>query len=77
MKIQVIQDSQGHATGVYIPIQEWNALKKQYKALAALEQVVPTQEHMLSDLKQAIYELKQVEQGQIKSRPVQDLLDEL
>lgn len=31
MKLQVIQDSKGKPTGVYIPINEWKELKKQYK----------------------------------------------
>jgi hypothetical protein len=31
MKFQIIQDSQGKPTGVYIPINEWNELKKEFK----------------------------------------------
>lgn len=30
MNLQFIADSQGKVTGVYIPINEWNALKTQY-----------------------------------------------
>jgi hypothetical protein len=37
MGLQVIQNSEGIATGVYIPINEWNTLKKQYKILRNLE----------------------------------------
>lgn len=38
MKIQIIQDSKGKATGVYIPMNQWKALKRQYKALGDLEE---------------------------------------
>ncbi len=30
MNLQFIADSQGKVTGVYIPINDWNALKTQY-----------------------------------------------
>ena len=30
MNLQYISDSEGKTTGVFIPIAEWNALKKQY-----------------------------------------------
>lgn len=77
MRLQVIQDSDGNAAGVFIPISEWNALKKQYKELETLEYVEPTKDQLLLELKEAVQELKRVEQGQIKARPAQDLLDEL
>ena len=37
MGLQVIHDSKGNNTGVFIPYSEWNALKKQHKDLADLE----------------------------------------
>ncbi len=77
MKLQIIQDSKGKATGVYIPINEWNALKKQYKELESLEYQEPTKEQLLSELKEAISELKLVEEGKLRARPAQELLDEL
>ena len=77
MKLQIIQDSKGKATGVYIPIEEWNALKEQYKELEALEYEEPTKEQILQELKEAVIELKLVEQGKLKARPAKELLDEL
>ncbi len=44
MKLQVIQDSKGKATGVFIPINEWKELKKQYVELEALEHEEPSKE---------------------------------
>lgn len=77
MRLQVIQDSKGKATGVYIPINEWKELKKQYRYLETLEYEEPTKEQILQELKEAVQELKLVEQGKLKARPAKELLDEL
>ena len=77
MKLQIIQDSKGKATGVYIPIREWKELKKQYKDLEALEYEEPTKEQILQEIKEAVNELKLIEQGKLKARPAKELLDEL
>lgn len=77
MKLQVIQNSNGKATGVFIPINSWNKLKKLYKGLQELEPLVPSKEEILQELKDAVIELKLIEQGKLKARPAQALLDEL
>jgi hypothetical protein len=77
MRLQVIQDSKGKATGVFIPISDWQELKKQHKDLAILEYEEPSKEQILQELKEAVIELKQVEQGKLKARPIQELLNEL
>ncbi len=77
MKVQIIQDGKGKATGVYIPISEWKELKKRYKDLEALEYEEPSKEQILQELKEAVTELKLVEQGKLNARPAKDLLDEL
>jgi len=77
MRLQIIQDSKGKATGVYIPISEWQELKKQYKDLEALEFEEPTKDQILQEIKDALSELKLVEQGKLKARPAKELLDEL
>ncbi len=77
MRLQVIQDSKGKTTGVYIPINEWKELKKQHKDLAVLEYEEPTKEQLLQELKEAIIELTLIDQGKLKARPVKALLDEL
>ena len=77
MRLQVIQDDKGKTTGVYIPINEWKELKKQYKDLEVLEHEGHSKEQILKELKQAVTELKSVEQGKLKARPAKDLLNEL
>ncbi len=41
MNLQYISDSKGRNTGVYIPIQEWEALKSNYEGLGNEDLGVP------------------------------------
>ncbi len=77
MRLQVIQDSKGKATGVFIPINEWKALKKQYKDLAGLEQEGRSKQQTLQELKEAVENLKLVRKGKLRARPAKELLNEL
>ncbi|RYE28992.1 MAG: hypothetical protein EOP42_15450 [Sphingobacteriaceae bacterium] len=76
MSLQIIQDNDGKPTGVFIPIKEWKTLKKQYHDLELLE-AEPDKNQLLTELKEAISELKLIEQGKLKARPIKELLDEL
>jgi hypothetical protein len=77
MSLQIIQDEKGKTAGVFIPINQWKRLKKQYKDLQLLEYQEPSKEQLLSELKEAISELQLIEQGKLKARPIKELLDEL
>lgn len=77
MRLQVIQDGRGKTTGVYIPINEWKELKKQYKDLEILEYEEPTKEQLLEELKEAVTQLALIEKGKLKSRAAKALLNEL
>jgi hypothetical protein len=77
MKLQVIQDSKGKATGVFIPYSEWKVLKKRYKELEALENNEPNKEEVLQGIREAVEEMKLIKAGKLKGRPVQELLDEI
>jgi hypothetical protein len=41
MNLQYISDSKGQTTGVFIPINEWNELKKKYKDIESEEVDIP------------------------------------
>lgn len=77
MKLQIIQDSKGKATGVFIPYNEWKILKKQYKDLEALEIDEPTKEEILDGIREAVKEMKLIKAGKLKGRPIEELLNEL
>ena len=77
MNLQVIHDSKGNPTGVFIPMPDWKQLKKQYAEFEQYETGGPTKEQLILELKESIQELKAVEQGTKQARPLADLLNEL
>jgi hypothetical protein len=80
MGLQVLQDSKGKATGVFIPINQWKELKKQYRDLEVLEhddELEPTKEQILQGIKQAVKEINLIKAGKKKARNVEDFLNEL
>ena len=77
MVLQIIKDGQGRETGVFIPISFWKKLKKEYSGLGALESEDTSKKQLLQELKEAIAELKLIEQGKLKARSAKEVLDEL
>ena len=77
MGLQLIQDGSGKTTGVFIPIREWEKLKKQHNDLEVLEYAEPTKIQILQELKEAVIELSLIEKGKLKARPAKELLNEL
>ena len=77
MNLQVIHDSKGNPTGVFIPMTDWKKLKKRYTDLGQYEPEEPTKEQLIAEFKEAIDELKAIEKGTKQARPLADLLDEL
>lgn len=77
MELQVIEDSKGKPTGVFIPISKWRQLKKIHKDLEVLEYQEPTKIQLLQELRQAVEELSLIQRGKLKSRPAKELLNEL
>jgi PHD/YefM family antitoxin component YafN of YafNO toxin-antitoxin module len=77
MSALIIQGDNGKPAGVFIPIKDWEIMKTQYKNLEAWEEADPTKEEILDGIKQAISELNLVNSGELKARPLKDLLDEL
>jgi len=77
MKLQVIQDSKGKATGVFIPHSEWKVLKKRHKDLEEPENDEPAKEEVWDGIREAFKEMKLIKDGKLKGRPIYELLDEL
>ncbi len=77
MNLQYIQDSDGKNSGVYIPIKEWERLKKKFKGLDKEEYVETSKEEILDGIKDALDEVKQHIEGKKKLKPAKDLLNEL
>jgi hypothetical protein len=77
MNLQYISDYKGKTTGVFIPIQEWEALKIKFKGLQEIELGEQTKEEILQGLKQAVEEMNLIKKGKLKARPAKELLNEL
>ena len=77
MNLQYISDNKGKTTGVFIPIQEWEGLKSQFKGLEEVELAEQSKEEILQGLQQAVEEMNLVKQGKLKARDAKELLNEL
>jgi len=77
MRLQIIQDGKGKNAGVFIPYDEWSQLKKQHKALEALEQEEPGKEEVLSNIKKGLKEVQQFKLGKLKTTSAKDFLNGL
>ncbi|GAB4037700.1 hypothetical protein [Spirosoma gilvum] len=79
MHVQYISDHRGKTTGVFIPIKEWEKLKKQYDLPQedADEEPELTKEQLLADVKEALEEVKLYKQGKVKLQSARDFLKEL
>lgn len=73
MNLQYISDHQGKLAGVFIPIEEWLELKKKYD--------LPGQEtakaEIISDIKEALNDVKLHRQGKIQLPTMRDFLDSI
>jgi len=72
MKPQIIKDSEGHDTGVFIPIQNWNKIKDNYPDIESADQDLPEWEMDLID-----HRLDAIARNPQRIKSDDDLLDEL
>ena len=50
MSLQVIQDSFGQNTGIFVPINDWNTIIQKHEDLKALVNIEPVAKKKLSEL---------------------------
>ena len=77
MSLQIIQGGNGKPTGVFIPINDWESMKKENQNLKAWEEPELTKSEILSGLKDAIEEVKLIKSGKVKAKSLKDFLNEL
>ena len=73
MNLQYITDGEGHKSGVQLPIKDWKKIQKDLKELDRLR----NKKLFLSELAEAVAEVKLVKEGKIKARDARELIDEL
>ena len=73
MNIQYITDGHGHKSGVQLPMQDWEQIQKDLEELERLR----NKKLFLSELAEAVEEMKQIKEGKAQARNAEDFLDEL
>lgn len=53
MKTQIIQDYKGLPTGVFIPIEDWENIKKHYPTIENIDQELPQWQKDILDIRLA------------------------
>lgn len=76
MNIQYILNHEGKKTGVVIPIEEWEEIKKLLQSLNK-EDIESQDQHLLKGLQEAIAEVNEYKAGKAELRDLDELLNEL
>ncbi len=77
MSLQIIQGGNGKPTGVFIPMNDWEAMKTQFENLEMWEETTPSKEDILSNIKRGFEEMKLIKKGKLKTTSLNDFLNEL
>lgn len=77
MSLQIIHGGNGKPMGVFIPINDWEAMKKEYHNLEQWEEQVISKSQLLANLKDSIAEVKQIKEGKQQAKLLKDFLNEL
>ena len=72
MKLQVLFDSNGNNSGVYIPPKEWVLIKQQYPDIEEITDEIPAWKKELLTTR-----LKAIEENPDRVKPIQGLFDAL
>ena len=76
MDLQYVADLSGKPTAVIIPINEWEKIKRVYfKQLSEFDEF--NEYAVLKDIEHAVNEMNSVKNGKLKSRPLEELINEL
>ncbi len=73
MNLQYITDGKGHKNAVQLPLKEWEKIQKDLEELERLR----NKKFFLSELTEAVAEMKLIKEGKLKARDAQELIDEL
>ena len=72
MKLQVLQDNLGNDMGVYLPMEDWTLIKKNYPDIESIGQDLPQWEKDLIDKR-----LSNIQANPKRLRPINELFEEL
>lgn len=73
MNLQYITNTRGHKSAVQLPMKDWNRIQKDLGELEKLR----NKKVFMTELAEAVEEMKLVKAGIIQARNAEDLLNEL
>ena len=73
MNLQYITDGKGHKNGIQMPIQDWEKIQKDLDELQRLR----NKKIFMTELAEAVEEMKLIKEGKIQARNAEDFLNEL
>jgi PHD/YefM family antitoxin component YafN of YafNO toxin-antitoxin module len=72
-KENFVIDEHGHKNAVQLPMKDWEQIKKDLEELERLR----NKKKFLTELAEAVDEMKQVKEGKIQAHNAEDMLNEL
>ncbi len=73
MNLQYITDGKGHKNAIQLPMQDWEQIQKDLEELDRLR----NKKLFMTELAEAVEEMKQIMEGKKQARNAEDFLNEL
>lgn len=73
MNLQYITDKKGHKSAVQLPMKDWEKIQKDLDELERLR----NKKLFMTELSEAVEEMKQIKEGKKQPRNAEDFLNEL
>lgn len=73
MNLQYITDIKGHKSAVQLPLKDWEKIQEDLDELERLR----NKKLFMTELAEAVEEMKQIKEGKIQPRNAEDFLNEL
>ncbi len=73
MNLQYVTDKKGHKSAVQLPLKDWEQIQKDLGELERLR----NKKQFMTELTEAVEEMKLIKEGKIQARNAEDFLNEL
>ncbi len=73
MNLQYITDTKGHKSAVQLPLKDWEQIQKDLDELESLR----NKKLFMTELAEAVEEMKLIKEGKKRARNAEDFLNEL
>ena len=73
MNLQYVTDTKGHRSAVQLPMKDWVKIKKDLEELDRLR----SKKQFITELAEAVEEIKMIKEGKLQARNAEDFINEL